>query len=122
MKLAIMTAVGLALAATVVSTPVEAGQFGGLGKKMKEIKREAKKVERSTEDIVDTVEAVDAVANGRAPASCSSSSNHPARSRNGGCPPTRFPLAQPAERPFALQQRADKLRMVVPLTGPEILV
>jgi len=74
MKYTVMAAVGLALAATVVSAPVEAGQFGNIGKKLKEVKRDAKKVERAAEDIVETV---DAVANGRAPAGSTSSANHP---------------------------------------------
>ena len=70
--LLIVTAVGLALAATVVSAPDEAGQFSGRGKKLKEIKRDAEKVECAAQDIVDTVETVDAAANGRTPASSSS--------------------------------------------------
>ncbi|GAA4051035.1 hypothetical protein [Parerythrobacter jejuensis] len=62
MKTAIFTAIGLALAATTIAAPAEAGPFSKL-------KKAAKKVERTAEDAQDVVETVDSVSKGQLPRS-----------------------------------------------------
>tara|TARA_R110002072_G_scaffold181232_7_gene337275 strand:+ start:10515 stop:11354 length:840 start_codon:yes stop_codon:yes gene_type:complete len=76
MKNTMMTAVGIALMATSISTTADANPFRNLRNSVEKVKKEAREVEEAVETVEEVVEAVDAVSDGRAP-SLRGSSNHP---------------------------------------------